>query len=91
MRGRRPFKPKATKDDEDEPTGEDESNDEEDENVTVLGVTIPIAIPVSGFTVSDIIEYYYETNDPAALILLTTNAIKCRARLDGDPTQSQIK
>jgi hypothetical protein len=54
-----------------------------------MEVKIPNTVPVPGFVVAATIEYY-ET-DPAALILLTIIAIKRRARLDADPTQSQIK
>ena len=85
----RPFKPKAKKDDEDELTGEDESDDDSDDEVTVMGVTIPNTIPVPGFIVAVIIDSY-ET-DPAALILLTINAIKHRLRQDGDPVRSQTR
>ena len=50
---------------------------------------IPNTIPVPGFIVAEIIDTY--DTDLAVLIMWTTNAIKRRARLDGDPARSQIR
>ena len=65
----------------------DESDDEDE--VMVMGVTIPNTIPVPGFIVAEIIDKY-DTN-PAVLLLRTANAIKHRARIDGDPAQAKIR
>ena len=82
----RPFKPKTNKDSDDEPTGEDKNDDDE---VTVFEVTIPNTIPVPDFIVAAIIDTY--DTDSAVLIMRITNAIKDRARLDGDPARIQTK